>query len=63
MRLDLDGELRPNTFRSDVCRDVHMENTLSGIQDTMFPLVVPRELSVVTSEYVESAVFYTDGAH
>jgi ribonuclease HI len=28
----------------------------------MYPLVAPRELSVVTSEYVESAVFYTDGS-
>jgi hypothetical protein len=42
--------------------DVHMENALPGVQDTMYPLVVPRVLSVVTSEYVESAVFYTDGS-
>jgi hypothetical protein len=28
----------------------------------MYPLVAPRELSVVTSEYVESVVFYTDGS-
>jgi hypothetical protein len=42
--------------------DVHMENTLAGVQDTMYPLVAPRELSVVTSEYVESVVFYTDGS-
>jgi hypothetical protein len=42
--------------------DVHMANALAGVQDTMYPLVVPRELSVVTSEYVESAVFYTDGS-
>jgi hypothetical protein len=40
--------------------DVHMEGALDGVQDTMYPLVAPRELSVVTSEYVESAVFYTD---
>jgi hypothetical protein len=42
--------------------DVHMENALAGILDSMYPLVAPRELSVVTSEYVESAVFYTDGS-
>jgi ribonuclease HI len=34
----------------------------TGVRDTMYPLVAPRELSVVTSEYVESAVFYTDGS-
>jgi hypothetical protein len=28
----------------------------------MYLVVAPRELSVVTSEYVESAVFYTDGS-
>jgi ribonuclease HI len=28
----------------------------------MHSLVAPRELSVVTSEYVELAVFYTDGS-
>jgi hypothetical protein len=32
-----------------------MENALAGVQDTMYPLVV-------TSEYVESAVFYTNGS-
>jgi hypothetical protein len=37
-----------------------MKSALAGVQDTMYPLVAPRELSVVTSEYVESAVFYTD---
>jgi hypothetical protein len=42
--------------------DVDMENALTGVQDTMYSLVAPRELSVVTSEYVESAVFYTDGS-
>jgi hypothetical protein len=42
--------------------DVHMENALAGVRDTMYPLVASRELSVVTSEYVESAVFYTDGS-
>jgi hypothetical protein len=39
-----------------------MENALAGVRDTMYPLVAPRELSVVTSKYVESAVFYTDGS-
>jgi hypothetical protein len=42
--------------------DMHMENALAGIWDTMYPLVAPRELSVVTSQYVQSAVFYTDGS-
>jgi hypothetical protein len=28
----------------------------------MYPLVVPRELSDVTSEYLESEVFYTDNS-
>jgi ribonuclease HI len=42
--------------------DMHMENALAGVRDTMYPLVAPRELSVVASEYVESAVFYTDGS-
>jgi hypothetical protein len=42
--------------------DVHMENALAGVLDSMYPLVAPRELSAVTSEYVESAVFYTDGS-
>jgi hypothetical protein len=32
------------------------------VRDTIYPLVAPRELSVVTSEYVESAVFYMDGS-
>jgi hypothetical protein len=41
--------------------DVQMESALAGAQDTMYSLLAPRELSVVTSEYVESAVFYTDG--
>jgi hypothetical protein len=36
--------------------DMHMENALAGVRDTMYPLLAPRELSVVTSEYVESAV-------
>jgi hypothetical protein len=39
-----------------------MENALAGVRDTMYPLVAPRELLVVTSGYVESAVFYTDGS-
>jgi hypothetical protein len=42
--------------------DMHMENALAGVRDKMYPLVAPRELSVVISEYVESAVFYTDGS-
>jgi hypothetical protein len=42
--------------------DVHMENALAGVQDTMYLLVAPRELSVMQSEYVESALFYTDGS-
>jgi hypothetical protein len=37
--------------------DVHLENALAGVQDTMYSLVASRQLSVVTSEYVESAVF------
>jgi hypothetical protein len=41
---------------------MHMKNALAGVWDTMYLLVTPRELSVVTSEYVESAVFYTDGS-
>jgi hypothetical protein len=40
----------------------NVENALAGVQGTMYPLVAARELSVVTSEYVESAVFYTDGS-
>jgi hypothetical protein len=40
--------------------DMHMENALAGVWDTMYPLVASG--SVVTSEYVESAVFYTDGS-
>jgi hypothetical protein len=39
-----------------------MKKALAGVRDTMYPLVGPRELSSVTSEYVESAVFYTDGS-
>jgi ribonuclease HI len=35
---------------------MHMENALAGVRDTMYPLIV------VTSEYVESAVFYTAGS-
>jgi hypothetical protein len=42
--------------------DVYMENAIARVQDTMYPPVAPRELSVVTSEYVESAAFYTDGS-
>jgi hypothetical protein len=34
--------------------DMHMEYALAGVQDTKYPLV--------TSKYVESAVFYTDGS-
>jgi hypothetical protein len=30
--------------------DVHMENALAGVHDTIYPLLAPRELSVVTSE-------------
>jgi hypothetical protein len=41
---------------------VQIENALAGVQDTMYSLLAPRELSIVTSEYVESAVFYTDGS-
>jgi hypothetical protein len=41
---------------------MHMENALAGDRHTMYALVAPRELSVVTSEYVESAVCYTDGS-
>jgi hypothetical protein len=37
-----------------------MKSALAGVYNTMYPLIAPRELSVVTSEYVESAVFYTD---
>jgi hypothetical protein len=39
-----------------------MENALAGVRNTMYPQVAPRELPFVTSEYVESAVFYTDGS-
>jgi ribonuclease HI len=39
-----------------------MENALAGVRETMCPLVTPRELSVVTSGYVESVVFFTDGS-
>jgi hypothetical protein len=39
-----------------------MENALAGVRDIMYPLVAARELSVVTSVYVESVVFYTDGS-
>jgi hypothetical protein len=42
--------------------DMHMENALAGVRDTMYPLLASRELSVVTSEYVESMVFHTDGS-
>jgi hypothetical protein len=49
------------SYRHSVSR-VHFESALAGVQDTMYSLVAPRELSVVTSEYVESAVFYTDGS-
>jgi ribonuclease HI len=38
------------------------ENTLAGVQDTIYPRVAPRELLAVTSEYVELTVFYTDGS-
>jgi hypothetical protein len=41
---------------------VHIENALAGVQDTMYPLVAPKELSVVASKYVASAVFYTVGS-
>jgi hypothetical protein len=34
-----------------------MENALAGVQDTMYP-----QLSAMTSEYVESPIFYTDGS-
>jgi hypothetical protein len=36
--------------------DVLMENALAGVRDMVVPLVAPRDLSVVTSEYLESAV-------
>jgi hypothetical protein len=39
-----------------------MENALAEVRDTMYPLVAPMDLSVVASEYVELAVFYTDGS-
>jgi hypothetical protein len=39
-----------------------MENALAGDHNTMNPLVAPTKLSVVTSEYFESVVFYTDGS-
>jgi hypothetical protein len=42
--------------------DVHIENALAGVQDTMYPLVAPKVLSVVASKYVASAVFYTVGS-
>jgi hypothetical protein len=32
--------------------DMHIENALAGVRDTMYPLVAHRELSVVTSKYM-----------
>jgi ribonuclease HI len=42
--------------------DGHMEKNLANIQGAMYSLVAPHELLTVTSGYVASCIFYTDGS-
>jgi hypothetical protein len=39
-----------------------MEEALSGLQTSMYSVVVPRELLTVTARYAASMVFHTDGS-
>jgi hypothetical protein len=39
-----------------------MEEKLVNIQRAMYSLLAPRELLTVTSRYVVSCIFYTDGS-
>jgi hypothetical protein len=40
----------------------HMEEALSRVQASMYSVLAPRELLMVTAKYATSMVFYTDGS-
>jgi hypothetical protein len=42
--------------------DGHKEKKLANVQEAMYSLVVPSELSTVTFGYGAPCIFYTDGS-